>query len=213
MNNRMINVHVSSYVNTNLVNVAVESAMRSKLENYKHGAVAFCHGTKAVVCNGVNAMGIMGCGDFVESASIHAECDVVRKLRTCCNHSKLDKQKSKKKKKKKNRYNILVVRIKRTRDVSGNVILGNSRPCAICLNKMKQFGIYRVYYSMDNGSITWEKVCEMVSNHISFANKVKSLNKVNYYRSGMMKTEASLRESLVQVHVQVQVKMVIKITF
>lgn len=43
----------------------------------------------------------------------------------------------------------------------------NSRPCADCLETMKQIGIRRVYYSSNSGEIICEKVSQMVSNHHS----------------------------------------------
>ena len=47
----------------------------------------------------------------------------------------------------------------------------NSRPCADCLETMKMFGIRRVYYSLDNGEIVYEKVSDMISTHRSTMTK------------------------------------------
>ena len=43
----------------------------------------------------------------------------------------------------------------------------NSKPCCDCINTMKQMGIRRVYYSLDNGELVYEKVSEINSTHRS----------------------------------------------
>lgn len=50
--------------------------------------------------------------------------------------------------------NILVIRVK-------NNILRNSRPCNICILKMKKIGINKVYYSNNNGIIVYEYITDM----------------------------------------------------
>src|SRR5205814_1586564 len=52
------------------------------------------------------------------------------------------------------KYNILVVRVK----PSGQ--LENSQPCSMCVYLMQLYGIYRVYYSNDQGQICYQKVSD-----------------------------------------------------
>jgi hypothetical protein len=51
-----------------------------------------------------------------------------------------------------NQFNILVVRVNAANQ------LVNSQPCCMCIHMMKQLGIYRVYYSNDQGEICFRKV-------------------------------------------------------
>ena len=65
------------------------------------------------------------------------------------------------------KLNLIVIRINK------NLELKNSRPCANCLQFMKDVNINKVYYSSGNGSeIICEKVKNMISNHKSFGNKM-----------------------------------------
>ena len=60
--------------------------------------------------------------------------------------------------------NIIVIRIKNNR-------LKNSRPCNHCIDKLIKVGIYKVYYSNENGIIVSEIVEEMEKMHISSGTK------------------------------------------
>ena len=53
------------------------------------------------------------------------------------------------------RYNILVVRI----NAEGQLV--NSQPCCLCINLHQIDGIYRIYYSNDNGEICYQKISDM----------------------------------------------------
>lgn len=59
---------------------------------------------------------------------------------------------------------IIVIRIKNNR-------LKNSRPCNHCIDKLIKVGIYKVYYSNENGMIVSEIVEEMEKLHISSGTK------------------------------------------
>ena len=61
---------------------------------------------------------------------------------------------------------VLVIRISKGH-------LRNSRPCNNCLNKLKQLGVEKVYYSDENGNIVFERVNLMPYLHISSGYKYK----------------------------------------
>ena len=42
-----------------------------------------------------------------------------------------------------------------------------SKPCCECIKTMKKFNIRRVYYSLDNGALVYEKISEIHSTHRS----------------------------------------------
>jgi hypothetical protein len=50
------------------------------------------------------------------------------------------------------KHKLLVVRI------GLNGCLGDSKPCCMCVNLMKHFGIERIYYSNQQGEICWQKI-------------------------------------------------------
>lgn len=52
------------------------------------------------------------------------------------------------------KYDILVIRIS-----NGNIV--ESSPCLMCVNFMKLYNIRRVYFSNDNGQISYMKVSEI----------------------------------------------------
>ena len=43
----------------------------------------------------------------------------------------------------------------------------NSKPCSQCISTMKNLNIRRVYYSIEDGSLVYEKISEIHSNHRS----------------------------------------------
>lgn len=85
--------------------------------------------------------------------SIHAEIDVLFKHNTK-NLKGLD---------------ILIIRVG---DKSFN--LKNSRPCNSCIEKLKQRGIRKVYYSNDNGDIVYEFIENMPKIHDSSGFLIKN---------------------------------------
>jgi hypothetical protein len=79
--------------------------------------------------------------------------------------------------------NIMVIRI------DANGLLKNARPCYRCTLMLKNVGINKVYYSIDN-NIVCEKVCDMISINSSsmwkhtdriYYNKPTDI--VDYYKS------------------------------
>jgi deoxycytidylate deaminase len=66
--------------------------------------------------------------------------------------------------------NILVIRI------NNNMMLRNSRPCNACIDKLKQKGIKKVYYSNADGQIVYEFVDTMPKLHTSSGCKVRMNN-------------------------------------
>jgi deoxycytidylate deaminase len=46
-----------------------------------------------------------------------------------------------------------------------------SKPCIHCFNLIKDFGIKKIYYSNDKGSITCSKVNTFVCSHVSWGFK------------------------------------------
>ena len=43
----------------------------------------------------------------------------------------------------------------------------NSKPCSECIKTMKSLRIRRVYYSIDDGSLVYEKISDIKSSHLS----------------------------------------------
>ena len=67
------------------------------------------------------------------------------------------------------KLDIMVIRI----DYSNKLV--NARPCYQCLLMMKDIGINKVYYSIDN-SITCEKINDMIS--INSSNMLRKINHI-----------------------------------
>jgi hypothetical protein len=42
-----------------------------------------------------------------------------------------------------------------------------SKPCCECIKTLKSFNIRGVYYSLDNGKLVYEKLCDIQNNHKS----------------------------------------------
>lgn len=86
--------------------------------------------------------------------SIHAEMDC---LANC--HAKWSKG-----------MDLLVIRVN-----NSNKLL-NSRPCNSCIDKLIKRNIRKVYYSTDNGSITYEYVSDMKKIHTCSGTKYRFFN-------------------------------------
>jgi len=41
----------------------------------------------------------------------------------------------------------------------------NSKPCLECVKTLKDMNIRGVYYSLDDGSLVYEKVCNIINTH------------------------------------------------
>ena len=87
---------------------------------------------------------------------------------------------------------ILVIRI--TKDMA----LKNSRPCNLCIAKLNELGIRKVFYSNDNGLIVSEIVENMERYHVSSGqrflqrSKKKVVTKTNFLKKVATKTGCTL---------------------
>jgi hypothetical protein len=67
---------------------------------------------------------------------------------------------------------LLLIYLKNAlKDSIKNNRLKNSRPCNHCIDKLIKVGIYKVYYSNENGIIVSEIVEDMEKLHISSGTK------------------------------------------
>ena len=123
-------------------------ALRSCLSQ-RHGACLF-RGNQ-VYAFGVNKYFRMNVPDYKKMipVTIHAEMDAVFGVQT-----KYTKG-----------MDILTIR------VNGHGKMGNSRPCNACIDKLRQKGIRRAYYSNHQGEIVFEYVDRMQKLHDSSANR------------------------------------------
>jgi len=62
---------------------------------------------------------------------------------------------------------MIVIRVIKDTDRIGCYRLAESRPCNNCILTMISFGIDKVYYSTQAGSIKCEKVQDMILSHVS----------------------------------------------
>lgn len=133
------NDYNSSYLEPILTNIR-EKRMPRHDDSIQHFAIFFRRGTfeKETIVIGENQ--ILGQSSYF-FMSTHAEIDALNKL------------KSKKYMSTKTRFDLMVIRISKTG------ILGESRPCYHCLEKLENSGvkIHNVYYSTKNGLLTKEK--------------------------------------------------------
>lgn len=67
---------------------------------------------------------------------------------------------------------IIIIRIKEL--ANGKIILKNSRPCNSCIDKMRNYGIRKVYYSNDTGDIVYEFLENMPKLHTSSGSILKN---------------------------------------
>lgn len=77
--------------------------------------------------------------------------------------------------KKKKKVDLVVLRVNKNNE------LRNARPCKHCLDTMKELNcIDKIYYSTgNNDEFFMEKVNRMISNHISYGNKVSDYISIN----------------------------------
>ena len=148
------------------------------------------HGTKPIgnVCTNIERNSIKG----LVCPAIHAEVNAINnyfgkdiryseKYGWIINNHKIHKN-----------LNIMVVRKK------NDNTLGNARPCYKCTLMLKNIGINKVYYSMDN-KLYCEKVKDMISINISNSWKqieiIKYDNNIDYYRSIINKMPKIIKSS------------------
>lgn len=129
----------------NIINILKKNALNSAL-HYKHSACLLNKNKILAIGNNKYFKDILIENQLVK-LSIHAEIDALYKNKYSKNIKGLD---------------ILIIRIS---DNSTN--LKNSRPCNSCIEKLKQKGIRKVYYSNDNGEIVYEFIDNMPKIHNS----------------------------------------------
>lgn len=61
------------------------------------------------------------------------------------------------------KYNLLVIRL----TASGT--LCDSKPCCMCANMMKIYGVKRVYYSNSSGEICYQKVDQLIDDPVIYS--------------------------------------------
>lgn len=141
----------------NVINILKKNALNSSL-HYKHSACILKNDKILTIGKNKYFKNICIENETIK-LSIHAEVDALFKYynKNFKNVKGLD---------------ILIIRIC---DKSCN--LKNSRPCNSCIEKLKQKGIRKVYYSNDKGNIVYEFIENMPKIHDSsgflIKNKIK----------------------------------------
>jgi deoxycytidylate deaminase len=131
---------------THIIDSLKKLALSSDI-NYKHAAALINKNQE--ICYGYNKL-------KNPIITVHAEMDV---LFTGLNKVKNIKG-----------MDLIVIR------TTKNFVLGNSRPCNHCIEKMIKIGIRKVYYSNSNGEIVCEYVKDMVKQHICSSIRYKLNN-------------------------------------
>lgn len=164
--------HVANRVKYNELNGKtkrfIEAAMNEAYKSdsqKRHGCVMVKAGKITAASANQEARGVL-CGRTV--SSMHAEMAVLSlAFRKCCSASAdkenyRNKRKKQQSRKNRNRHlDIYVIRLGAQNE------LRNSRPCFECVKALKKLGVYRVFYSDENGNIRMEKVCDMENAHLS----------------------------------------------
>lgn len=121
-------------------NIAYKNALDSSM-NFKHGAI-ITKGSKVIVTgnNKENRTKILG----QIHTCIHAEIDVANKLMNILRN---------KKNKNLNKYILWVVRAPNDKILQGKNIYRNSKPCKLCVQKLRKLGFSKIGYSDDVGNI------------------------------------------------------------
>lgn len=127
-----------------LQKVAVNSAV-----THKHAACLMKGGK--VMGIGINKYFQIKMHNETMNLSVHAEMDVLAGIST-----KISKG-----------MDILIIR------VTKSLTLRNSRPCNVCIDKLRQRGIRKAYYSNSEGQIVYEFVDSMPKLHASSGCKAR----------------------------------------
>lgn len=131
--------------------LAAKEAQKSTMKAHKHGCVAVASGK--IIAKGYNHYRLTFRDNILpeSSWSCHAEMEVLRK----CLKANLQKKK----------ITLYVVRI----DNYGNMHL--SQPCVDCYNKMKEYSIRRVVYSVNNNETNKLAMKDFHSEFVSSGNR------------------------------------------
>lgn len=143
---------------TKIIQKAVEQALNST-QTFKHGAVITGPGGK-IICMGYNKGNRTKILNKIFTCT-HAEMDVLNKLI----NSYLKPKYGKKYRDYIKRYTIWVTRIENDRSLG--IKTSFSKPCFYCSKELINWGIKKVYYTIDNSTIVSCKTCNLNSIHKS----------------------------------------------
>ena len=139
----------------NIIDILKKNALKSSL-NYKHSACILKNDKIQTIGKNKYFKNILIENEIIK-LSIHAEIDALLK-----HSNKNDKG-----------LDILIIRIS-----NKTCSLKNSRPCNACIEKLKQKGIRKVYYSNDKGDIVYEFIENMPKIHNSSGFLIKNQLKI-----------------------------------
>lgn len=158
------------------INLAAEQALNST-QTFRHGAVITGPGGK-VICKGFNKGNRTKILNKIFTCT-HAEIDVLNKLTNQLKHKHGKKYKLFYPK-----YSLWVTRIEK--DQSVGLIKAYSKPCFYCTKILQEYGIKRVYYSLNNFVVKCEKTqnidlslshksdCQLKSEQVNTSHKLKA---------------------------------------
>jgi len=129
------------------IDILKKKAMKSPIY-YKHSAILICKNKILSIGYNKYFKELMN-GNKIFLLTIHAEIDVLFKTNMKWVRG----------------LDILIIRIDK------NLNLKNSRPCNACIDKLKEKGIRKVFYSNEEGEIVCEFIDNMDKLHVSSANK------------------------------------------
>lgn len=132
----------------------------------------------AIVISGkpisLGCSGLAGCSKICRNAvTRHAEMDAINRMR--------DKRRLRK-------ASLWSVRWKK---VNGVYVLGNAKPCLYCRELAHRYGIKRVYYSKDDGTITRENIDDLESK-LTAGSIIHLRSKLGFNDSSFRKTAEPL---------------------
>lgn len=120
-------------------------------DRFKHTAWIITSG--GIVAVGSNEPSYIIFGGKRLAGATHAEENALKRFLHSKNHDKHKIRRC--------NYSLLVIRY----NYDGE--LRSSKPCVMCLKKIKEAGIKKVYYSTDEGDIVCERSCTMETDHLS----------------------------------------------
>ena len=141
-----------------ILDKAIDEALKST-QTFKHGAVVTGPGRK-IICSGFNKGNRTKILNKVFTCT-HAEMDVLNKLI----NNYLKPKYGKKYRDYIGKYSLWVTRIENDR--SCGIKTTYSKPCYYCFKELEDWGIKKIYYTVDNTTTVCCKVSELNSTHKS----------------------------------------------
>lgn len=141
-----------------IIDRAVNEALNST-QTFKHGAVITGPGGK-IICSGYNKGNRTKILNKVFTCT-HAEMDVLNKLI----NTYLKPKYGKKYKDYIGKYSLWVTRLEN--DMTHGIKTTFSKPCYYCCKEIEEWGIKKVYYTVDNLTTIGCKPCNLNSTHKS----------------------------------------------